>query len=69
MKMKQYSVYRAGSTYFTTVLATCITKAAENFIGTLNEPAKYELDSKEQASIRYIENYNVIGDFVIVKNR
>jgi len=65
MKTKLYKVLKSGSTQIGTLYATCITKATKQFITTLDKPAKYELDSKEQARIRYNDNYNVMSDFVI----
>ncbi|CDX00747.1 Hypothetical protein DPCES_1429 [Desulfitobacterium hafniense] len=67
MKMKLYTVGKAGSTEIGTLYATCITKAAKQFIATLDKPAKYELDSREQASIRYTDNHNLMGNFVITQ--
>lgn len=63
--MKAYNVYKAGSTKIGTIRATCITKAAKQFIATLDKPAKYELYSRENASIRFTDNYSIAGDFVI----
>lgn len=65
MKTKPYKVFKAGNTQIGTLRATCITKAVKEFIATLDEPANYELDSKEQARIRYNDNYCVTSDFVI----
>ena len=67
MKIKTYAIYKAGSTQVGTICATCITKAVKQFIETLENPASFELSSKAQASIRYIDNYNVMGDFVAVE--
>lgn len=64
--MKKYDVYIAGSSKIDTVYATCITKACKAFIETLNKEAKYTLYSKEQASIKYTDNYTICGDFVII---
>jgi len=63
--MKPYKVFKAGSTQMGTLHATCITKAAKQFIATLNKPAKYELYSKEQASVCYGDSHNATSDFVI----
>ena len=63
--MKLYKVFKAGSTQIRMLHATCITKATKQFISTLDKPAKYELYSKEQASVRYNDNYYVMNDFVI----
>ncbi|WP_088187530.1 hypothetical protein [Desulfosporosinus sp. FKA] len=65
MKIKQYKVFKAGSTQIGTLYDTCITKAAKQFIDTLGKPANYQLFSKEQASVRYNDNYNAMSDFVI----
>lgn len=65
MKLKLYKVFESGSTQIGTLYATCITKATKQFIATLDKPAKHELDSKEQARIRYNDNCCVMSDFVI----
>ncbi|EGW36451.1 hypothetical protein [Desulfosporosinus sp. OT] len=65
MKAKLYKVFKAGGAQMETLHATCITKAAKQFIATLDKPAKYELYSKEQASVRYNDNHNAMSDFVI----
>jgi hypothetical protein len=51
--MKRYNIFIAGGTKVTEIEATCITKAAKQFINTLERPTKYNLYSKTQASIRY----------------
>lgn len=66
MRFKVYKIYAAGGSYIASLYATCITTAAKDWIATLNRPAGYELDSREQASVRYRDNHNVMGDFVIV---
>lgn len=63
--MKQYKIFKSGSTQVETLSATCITKATKQFIATLDKPVKYELFSKEQASIRYNDSHNEMSDFVI----
>ena len=65
MKTKLYKVFKAGGAQVVTLYATCVTKAAKEFIATLDKPAKYELYSKEQASVRYQDNHNATSDFVI----
>jgi len=65
MKPKLYKVLNAGSTQIGMICATCITKATKQFIATLDKPAKHELYSREQASVRYSDNYCVMSDFVI----
>lgn len=64
--MKKYDVYYAGGERITTVYATCISKACKSFMETLNKQAKYTLESKEYASIRYNNNYTICSDFVIM---
>jgi hypothetical protein len=64
--METYAIYRAGSARIGTIYATCISKAARQFIATLERQAKYELDSREQASIRYTDNHCVMSDFVVI---
>jgi len=65
MTTKLYKVFKAGSTQIGTLNATCITKAAKQFTATLDKPARYELYSKEQASVSYGDNFNATSDFVI----
>jgi len=67
MKTKLYVIFRSGSVMAGTLSDTCITKAARQFISTLDKPAKYKLYSKQQAHIRYNDNYCVMGDFVIME--
>jgi len=69
MKMNTYIIARAGSTRIGEVYATCITKACKDFMETLDREAKYELYSREHASIRYTDNYHVMGDFVVSKSQ
>jgi len=69
MKMKLYIIARAGSTRIGEVYATCITNACKDFMETLDREAKYELYSREHASIRYKDNYHVMGDFVVSKSQ
>jgi len=65
MKTKMYKVFESGSAQIGTIYATCITKATKQFIATLDRPAKYELYSKEQASVRYNDSYGAMSDYVI----
>lgn len=65
MNTKLYKVFKSGRTQIGTLYATCITKAAKEFIATLDKPAKHKLYSKEQASIRYSDSYHTMSDFVI----
>lgn len=65
--MKKYDVFYAGGEKATTIQATCITKACKEFIGTLEKPAKYKLDSKVYASIRYVDNFSICSDFVVME--
>lgn len=67
MKLKTYDVYIAGSEKIDTVYATCITKACNAFMKTLEKPAKYKLTSRELASIIYTDNYTICGDFVVME--
>lgn len=64
--MRKYDIYYAGSEKITTVKATCISKACKSFIDTLSKEAKYELDNKEYASIRYTDNYTICSDYVVM---
>jgi hypothetical protein len=67
MKIKKYDVYVAGSSYVTTVYATCISKACKEFMATLKKKAKYKLTSKYLASIIYTDNHTICGDFVVME--
>ena len=67
MKIKTYATYKAGSTQIGTVYATCITKAAKRFIETLKRPATFELNNREEASIRYTDNFNVMSDYIVTE--
>lgn len=65
--MKRYDVFISGGEKIYTVYATCISNACKFFIGTLKNPAKYTLQSKEYASIRYPDNYTILSDYVVIK--
>ena len=67
MKIKKYDVFISGGEKIGTVLATCITRACKGFIGTLDKEAKYELYSKCHASVRYVDNFTICGDYVIME--
>lgn len=64
--MKKYNIYCAGGEKITTVKATCISKACKAFMATLNKEAKYELDNKEYASIKYTDNFTICSDYVVI---
>ena len=49
--------------------AASLTKACQQFIATLDKPAKFELYTSDCAAIRYTDNYNISGNFVIQKKR
>lgn len=66
MRLKTYKIYAAGGSYIASLYATCITVATEDWINILDRPAIYELDSREQARVRYSDNHCVMGDFVIL---
>ena len=66
-QLKKYDVYVAGSSKVDTVYATCISKACKTFMKTLKKEAKYQLTTKELASIRYTDNYTICGDFVVME--
>lgn len=65
--VKEYNIYIAGGTQISTVSATCISKACKKFIQTLSKKAMYEPESEEYASVRYIENYSICSDFVVME--
>jgi hypothetical protein len=65
MTTKLYKVFEAGGSQLTTLHATCITKAIKRFITTIEEPVSYELQSKQQAVIRYKGSRLATSDFVI----
>lgn len=65
--MKRYDIYISGSERICTIYSTCISKACKSFIGTLKKPAKYTLQSKEYASISYIDNYTISSNFVVME--
>lgn len=65
--MKTYNVFKSGSTQVGTIKATCITKAVKSFINTLDKPVKYELNNLQYASIRYLDNYSICSDFVLME--
>lgn len=64
--MKKCDVYISGGEKFTAINSTCISKACKSFIETLEKSAKYTLESKEYASIRYSDNYSICSDFVVM---
>lgn len=64
--MKRYDIYFAGGEKLKEVMATCITKACKAFIDTLDKKAKYTLENKEYASIRYTDNYTICSDYVVI---
>lgn len=65
--MEKYDIYMSGSERIGTIYATCISKACKSFIDTLEKPAKYTLQSKEYASIRYTNNYTITSDYVVIQ--
>lgn len=65
--MKKYNVYIAGGEKISEIYSSCITKACKSFIETLKKPAKYELYSREMASIRYTDNFTMTGNFVVIE--
>lgn len=65
--MKKYDVYYAGGEKITTIYSTCISKACKSFIETLSKPAKYTINSKELADIRYTDNFSICSDFVVMR--
>lgn len=65
--MKKYNIYYAGAEKFKCIYSSCISKACKSFIETLDKPAKYNLENKEYASIRYTDNYSICSDFVIME--
>ena len=65
--MKRYDIYISGSERILTIYSTCISKACKSFIGTLKKPAKYTLQSKQYASIRYTDNYTILSDYVVME--
>lgn len=67
MKMKTYNIFKPGSTQIGKIKATCITKAVKIFINGLEKPAKYELNGHQYASIRFLDNYTICSDFIIME--
>lgn len=65
--MKKYDVYISGGEKLTSIYSNCITKACKSFIQTLDKQAKYTLQGREHASIRYTDNYSICSDFVIMQ--
>ena len=63
--MKTYEIYESGSKRVGTINATTITKAAKQFISTLEKKAKYNLHSREVCSIRYSDNRSVMSNFIV----
>lgn len=66
--MKQYGVFESGSKKVAEVKATCISKACQRFIATLERPCAwvYKLDSREQASVRFLLNETVVNDYIVI---
>ena len=65
--MKRYDVYISGGEKINSVYSSCISNACESFIRTLENPARYTLQSKEYASIRFTDNYTISSDYLIIK--
>lgn len=65
--MKIYNIFVSGGKKIKNIQASCITKACKSFIESLDKPAKYKLEGKAYASIRYTDNYTVCSDFVIME--
>lgn len=65
--MKKYDIYYAGGEKIITIYSTCISKACKSFIETLSRQAKYKIENKEYASIRYTDNYTISSDFVVMR--
>lgn len=66
--MKRYDIYIAGSEKIDSIYASCISNACKSFINTLGNPARYTLQSKEYASIRFTDNYTILSDYVIMQS-
>ena len=66
--MKRYDVYISGGEKINSVYASCISNACKSFISALEKPAKYTLQSKEYASIRFTDNYTISSDYVIMQS-
>ena len=64
--MKQYAVFNSGNTWECILKNTCITKAAKEFIKTLQKPARFDLHNKHMARIYYKDNYSMTADFIIM---
>jgi hypothetical protein len=67
--VNKYDIYIAGGEYVADLEAASLTKACQQFIATLDKPAKFELYTSDCAAIRYTDNYNISGNFVIQKKR
>ena len=69
MKIKGYNVYRAGGEKLGFIWASCISKAAQKWINSLERPAAgtYKLESRQQASIRYGTSNSIISDFIVME--
>ncbi len=65
--MKKYDVYVSGGEKFTEIYSTCISKACKSFVETLKKPAKYALESKEYATIKYTDTHSICNDFLIME--
>lgn len=66
--MKKYDIYIAGGEKNNSVYSSCISNACKSFIRTLEKPARYTLQSKEYASIRFTDNYTISSDYVIMQS-
>ena len=67
MKMKKYEIYFAGGSKIRSFYASSIIEACKSLIESLDKPTKYELFGKQQASVRYNDNYSICGDFVVME--
>lgn len=65
--MKRYDIYFAGGEKIATIFGSSIGKACESFIKTLKKEARYKIDSRDYASIRYRDNYSICDDFVVLE--
>lgn len=67
--MKLFSVYRSGSTKILDISATCVTKACQQFIQTLDRPAgaSFKVHNPEYASLWYLDNHTIMSDYVIMR--
>lgn len=65
--MNRYDIYVAGGEKIKTVYDTCISKVCQSFIETLEKEARYNVMNSYYATIRYTDNYTILGDFVILR--